>query len=102
MQLFFIILGMAIVTFIPRLLPVFIMNNLKLPAWGNKWLKAIPYAALGALIFPGILTVEANLPIVGLLGGLAAILLASLKLQIIYIVFGSIGTVMLLKFFMLQ
>lgn len=97
MQLFFIILGMAIVTFIPRLLPVFIMDRLNLPIWANKWLKTIPYAALGALIFPGILSVEASLPIVGLIGGLTAVFLAFFKLQIIYIVFGSIITVMLMK-----
>lgn len=101
MQLFLIILGMAIVTFIPRLLPVFIMDKLKLPNWANKWLRTIPYAALGALIFPGILTVETNLPIIGLAGGLVAVLLTFMKLQIIYIVFGSIFTVMLLKFLIL-
>ena len=101
MQLFLIILGMAIVTFIPRLLPVFIMDKLKLPNWANKWLRTIPYAALGALIFPGILTVETNLPIIGLAGGLVAVLLTFMKLQNIYIVFGSIFTVMLLKFLIL-
>lgn len=97
MQLFLIILGMTVVTFIPRLLPVFIIDKLKLPAWANNWLKAIPYAALGALIFPGILTVEANKPIIGLVGGLVALILALTKLQIIYVVLGSIFSVMLLK-----
>ncbi|AKL94127.1 branched-chain amino acid transport [Clostridium aceticum] len=101
MQLFFIILGMAMVTFIPRLLPVFIIDKLSLPSWASKWLKTIPYAALGALIFPGILTVESSLPIIGFVGGIAAMIIAFFKLHVIYVIFGSILTVMLMKFLLL-
>ncbi|MCC5910716.1 MAG: AzlD domain-containing protein [Clostridiaceae bacterium] len=101
MELFFIILGMALVTFIPRLLPVLIMDRLTLSPWVKKWLKTIPYAALGALIFPGILSIEAGVPFIGLAGGIVAGGIAFFKLHIIYVVFGSIFTVMLMKFFLL-
>ncbi|SDK04033.1 AzlD domain-containing protein [Natronincola ferrireducens] len=97
MTFFIVILSMAIVTFIPRLLPAFIMDKLNLPPWVNKWLKTIPYAALGALIFPGVLTVEATMPIIGLMGGVVAVALAFLKFHVIYVVFGSIFTVILMK-----
>lgn len=101
MKLFLIILGMTVVTFTPRLIPVFIMDKLNLPPWANKWLRAIPYAALGALIFPGILTVEPGIPIIGLVGGIVAIIMAFLNLHVIYVIFGSITTVMLIKFLFL-
>jgi branched-subunit amino acid transport protein len=97
MRIFFIVLGMFVVTFIPRLLPVFIIDFIRLPGWADRWLRAVPYAALGALVFPGILKVESGMPLMGLAGGLVATILAYYKLHIIYVIFGSIFTVILMK-----
>jgi len=69
-----IILGMAVVTAVPRVLPAFLPSEMELPSWVRRWLAAVPYAALGALIFPGILSVDPSRPWVGLLGGLGALL----------------------------
>ncbi|WP_226037983.1 AzlD domain-containing protein [Aquibacillus saliphilus] len=93
-----IIIGMAIVTAIPRVVPAYIVDKVNFPNWINRWLNAIPYAALGALIFPGILSVKPDQPHVGLLGGLIAIILAFLGFNIILIVIGSIATVYFLTF----
>src|SRR5699024_3221899 len=65
-----IIIGMALVTMVPRVVPAFLVNKFVFHNWVNRWLQAIPYAALGALIFPGILTVKGEDPKIGLLGGL--------------------------------
>lgn len=92
-----IILGMALVTYIPRLLPVFILDRLVLPDWVKRWLNNIPYAALGALIFPGILTVDSTHPWIGLAGGLVAVIIACFRLHLLYGIAGSIATVMLLQ-----
>lgn len=100
MKIFLIILGMTLVTYIPRLLPVFIMDKLNLPGWGNKWLKSIPYAALGALIFPGVLTIEEGLPMLGLMGGIVAAILAYLKIHTIYVILGSIAAVMVMRLYL--
>jgi branched-subunit amino acid transport protein len=91
-----IIIGMSVVTMIPRLIPVFIVDKVKFPAWVNKWLDAIPYAALGALIFPGILSVIPDKPFIGLIGGLIAIIIALFKVNVIVSVIGAILTVYLL------
>ncbi|WP_181349272.1 AzlD domain-containing protein [Thalassobacillus sp. CUG 92003] len=91
-----IIIGMAVVTAIPRMLPAFIIDRVTFPDWVNRWLNAIPYAALGALIFPGIMTVKDNAPHVGIIGGLVAVALAWLGLDIILVVLGSILTVFLI------
>lgn len=91
-----IIIGMSLVTMIPRLLPSFIVDKLEFKPWLNRWLSAIPYAALGALIFPGILMVKEGSPIVGIIGGVVAIILAYIGLNVIFVVIGAIITVFLL------
>ncbi|SES68866.1 Branched-chain amino acid transport protein [Oceanobacillus limi] len=91
-----IIIGMSLATMIPRIIPAFIVDKLQFKGWVNRWLNAIPYAALGALIFPGIMTVKEGEPHIGLLGGLVAIGLAYIGLNVIIVVIGAIATVFLL------
>lgn len=91
-----IIIGMAIVTAIPRIIPSVIVDKFIFRDWMNRWLQAIPYAALGALIFPGILSVKSGSPHVGLIGGFVAIGLAYIGLNIMFVVIGAIVTVFLL------
>ena len=92
----FIIIGMALATIIPRIIPVFIVNKLMFKEWVNNWLRAIPYAALGALIFPGILAVIDGKPHIGILGGIVAVILAYVGLNVVIVVVGAIATVFLL------
>lgn len=92
-----LIIGMSLVTMLPRFIPSFLVERLIFKDWINRWLQAIPYAALGALIFPAILTVKEGEPHIGLLGGLVAIILALLRLNIILVIIGAIGTVYLLS-----
>ncbi len=91
-----IIIGMAIVTMVPRLIPVFIIDKVSFPNWVNKWLDAIPYAALGALIFPGIMSVIPDKPVIGLIGGIVAIIISFFEVNVILSVIGAILTVYLL------
>jgi len=95
-MIFLIIIGMGLVTMIPRFIPAFIVNKFIFRDWMNRWLQAIPYAALGALIFPAILTVKEGEPHIGIIGGLVAVLLAYVGLNIVLVVIGSIITVFLL------
>ncbi|WP_112180065.1 AzlD domain-containing protein [Paraliobacillus zengyii] len=95
-MIMFTIIGMALVTIIPRLIPAFIVDKIIFPGWVNKWLNVIPYAALGALIFPGILTVIPEAPWIGFFGGLIAIVLALFRLNIILVILGASTTVFLL------
>ncbi|RWZ55254.1 AzlD domain-containing protein [Halobacillus fulvus] len=91
-----VIIGMAVVTAVPRFLPVFIVDKVAFPAWIDRWLNAIPYAALGALIFPGVLSVKPDAPQIGVIAGLVAILLSWMNVHIIGVVIGAIATVFLL------
>ncbi|WP_017470704.1 AzlD domain-containing protein [Amphibacillus jilinensis] len=89
MPRFFIITLMATVTVIPRLIPAFIIERVKFPSWFGRWLEVIPYAALGALIFPGVLSVVPERPYIGVVGGIAAIILALFRVHIILVVLGA-------------
>ena len=98
MKAIFIILGMAFVTYLPRLVPALFIDRFKFPEWFQKWLENIPYAALGALIFPGVLLVEKDQPVLGLIGGATAFLLALLNLHITLIMAGSVAAVLLIQY----
>ncbi len=95
-MIIWMIIGMAIVTAVPRFLPVIIINQAVFPKWVDAWLNAIPYAALGALIFPGIISVKPEAPQIGIIAGLFAVLLAWLNLNIIFVVLGAIAAVFLM------
>jgi len=100
MKIFLLILGMTLVTYLPRLLPAIFLDRFEFPGWFKRWLKNIPYAALGALIFPGVLLVDQEQPLLGLLGGLSALGLSLLNLHITLVMAGSICTVLLLQYFL--
>lgn len=92
----YVILGMALVTMIPRFLPALVVDKWTFPNWVSRGLSAIPYAALGALIFPGIMNVIEERPFIGLIGGGVAAILAFLRLNTIVVVLAAILTVFLL------
>jgi branched-subunit amino acid transport protein len=97
MTTIWIIFGMAVVTALPRLLPALFLDEFDFPTWLEKWLKSIPYAALGALIFPGVLLVAEDEPLLGVAGGLVALILSCLGLHLIFGMVGSILVVILLQ-----
>lgn len=70
------IVGMSVATILPRVAPIYLLDRLPLRKPLRRWLAAIPYAVLGALIVPGVLYVDAQRPAVGLAGAIAAGLLA--------------------------
>ena len=67
-----VILGCAIVTFIPRLIPALFIDKLNFSPKFEKFLNLIPYTALAALICPGVLTVDNQLWYIGLIGAVVA------------------------------
>lgn len=54
-------LGMWIVTFFPRWLPIFFLSNRKLPEWLNQGLEMIPVALLSAIVFPTLFITDGSL-----------------------------------------
>ena len=52
----YIVVGMGLVTYIPRWLPLFILTKYSLPAWFKDWLALIPASILSALLLPALVT----------------------------------------------
>ena len=52
----YILLGMGIVTYVPRWLPLVLLSNRRLPEWFEQWLDLIPAAILRSLILPILVT----------------------------------------------
>lgn len=51
-----IVIGMGLVTYLPRWFPLFFLSRLRLPQWLVDWLDLIPVAILSALVFPLLFT----------------------------------------------
>lgn len=49
-------LGMGLVTYVPRWMPLFALSQRTLPRWLEEWLDLIPAAILSALILPSLVT----------------------------------------------
>ena len=77
-----VILGCALVTFIPRLIPALFIDKLNFSPKVEKFLNLIPYTALAALICPGVLTVDSQLWYIGLIGAVVAAGLAWKKVPL--------------------
>ena len=95
-KIFLLLLGMAIVTYIPRAIPAIFVGRLKFPPKVEKFLKLIPYTAMAALIFPGVFTADAERPIIGIVGGAVAGLLAWKKCPVMVCVLAAIAADFLL------
>lgn len=76
------ILGCAVVTFIPRLIPAVFVGKINFSTKTEKFLDLIPYTALSALIIPGVLTVDSQLWYIGLIGAIVAAGLAWKKVPL--------------------
>jgi branched-subunit amino acid transport protein len=84
------IIGMGVVTFIPRMLPFIMFRGKELPPFLQGVLKNVPYATLGALIFPAVLYIQEDIWY-GVIGALAAFVVAFLGANVIVVVMGSIA-----------
>ena len=79
--LFFLILGMALVTYLPRLLPLVFGLTGALPSWLKRFLSFVPYALLSALIFPEVLYSTGSVTS-AVAGALAALVLAFYRVNL--------------------
>lgn len=97
-EIIWMIIGMGIVTYLPRMLPFILFKGKELPPFLQGVLKNVPYATLGALIFPGVLLIQEDIWY-GLLGAATAFLLAFMGVNVIVVVLGSITVLALYSFF---
>ena len=65
-EILLLLLGMMPVTYIPRALPAVLVNKVRIRGRFEKFLKLIPYTAMSAPVFPGVLLTDAANPGSGL------------------------------------
>lgn len=49
-DVFWIIIGSALLTFIPRVLPLMLFSKILIPVWLLRWLEYVPVAVMASLI----------------------------------------------------
>ena len=90
-EIYLLIFGMALVTYIPRALPAFWMDRLRLGKRFQNFLSLLPYTAMSALIFPGVFSVDAEHPLFGVAGAAVAAVLALKKCSLIVCVLAAVA-----------
>lgn len=95
-EILVLIIGMGLVTFIPRLLPSLFIEKMKFPARFEKFLRLIPYTAMAALVFPSVFAVDSGNIWIGIAGGAVAALLAWKRLPVMVSVIAAIAVDMLI------
>ncbi len=93
-----LIVGLAVVTYIPRMIPLVFFNSDKIPPVIQNVLKNVPFAILGALIFPGILTINDDM-MFGVIGAVAAIVAAYLGANLIVVVMFAVAALSTYAYF---
>ncbi|WP_102347791.1 AzlD domain-containing protein [Bacillus sp. Marseille-P3661] len=103
-DIFLIILGTAIVTFIPRVLPLMVLSRFELPEWGTRWLSFIPISVMAALVGQEILMDGTNVSLsfrnLELLAAIPTFLIAIKTRSLLATVLAGIISLMVLRFFL--
>ena len=95
-EILLLLLGMCLVTYLPRALPAVLVERMHFSDKVEQFLKLIPYTAMVSLIFPNVLFVdEANIWI-GIAGAAVAAVLAFIKCPVMVCVLSAIAADVLL------
>lgn len=89
-EIIYLIFGMTLVTYLPRVLPFIVPINKNNNPTINRFLSYIPCTALGALIIPGVLDSIPGKPLVSIIGILTTATFAWIKGGIIIPVLGGV------------
>lgn len=97
-----IIIGCAIVTFIPRVVPLILLSKIDLPNWVINWLKHIPVAVMAALLAQELLLSDNEFSLINnkleLLACIPAFLIAIFTRSLLATVITGLFVMMLLRF----
>ncbi|TDT51041.1 AzlD domain-containing protein [Fonticella tunisiensis] len=88
-KFFIVLIGMSVLTYLPRMLPMVVLKDLKLPPFFKSFFEFIPFAALGALIFPGIISSTGDEKS-AVMGTLISVVLAFFRVNVVIVVLGGI------------
>ena len=101
-EVILIILGMGVVTYLPRMAPLVLLANRKIPDGMILWLSFVPAAVLAALLAPELLLREGSIDLSlsnhYLLAAIPCFAVAIRTKNLFLTVFVGIGAVMLIQY----
>ncbi|MDF2612749.1 MAG: branched-chain amino acid transport [Clostridia bacterium] len=92
MYLLFAMLIMAVVTYIPRVLPLTLFNKKIQSVYIRSFLHYVPYAVLGAMTFPHVFYSTKHMPY-AIIGTLSAIILGYYGKGLLIVAMIAVGVV---------
>jgi len=96
------IMGVSIVTLLPRVLPLMVLSRMQLPDWAMRWLNYVPVAVMAALIAQELFTADGKLDVsrnyTEILAALPTFAMAVITRSLLGTVVVGILTVMVLRF----
>ena len=101
-----VIVGMAAVTFIPRIVPMLLLPGMKLPKIAERWLSFIAPAIIAALLLQDITLDQSSgapvlsIPNLNMLAAVPAFIVAFLTGNMLLTVLTGIGSAALLRYFL--
>lgn len=90
MNYILLVAGMALVTYLPRLIPLLALKKGQTNEGLRMFLTFIPYTSLSILIIRGILTSSSHMKLPTIIGILTASIIAYLQNNLIFSVMGGI------------
>lgn len=93
-----IIVGMALITFIFRFVPLLLTNHRMVSSKAKAMLEYLPIAVLSALTIPGIVQVDPDTQLVGIASGIVAVILVLIRrIPLLLVILGSVSTAVVVK-----
>lgn len=85
-----LIMGMALVTYIPRVLPLMILTDKKTSKRLKEFLTFIPYTSLSILILRGIITASSEMRLPTIIGVSVAAIISYIQGSLLLSILGGI------------
>jgi branched-subunit amino acid transport protein len=103
----FVIAGMTLATFLPRVVPLLLLPGMKLPKAAERWLALIAPAIIAALLLPDLMLDRSgaapllSVPNINLFAAAPAFAVALITRSMLGTVVAGIASAALLRFFLL-
>ncbi|WP_136604430.1 AzlD domain-containing protein [Paenibacillus dokdonensis] len=102
-DVFLIIFGSALVTFLPRVLPLMVLSRMELPEWAIRWLNYVPISVMAALVGQELFVQDGRFSLlnnVELLAAIPTVLVAMKTKSLLGTVVTGMVSIMALRFFL--
>lgn len=97
-KLLIIVVLMCIVTFLPRLIPMIWLSNVKMPVFMKTFFRYLPISILSALVIPDIFYSCGTIK-VSVIGAIVAVVLSIFSLNSGFVIAGTILSVYFISIF---